>query len=359
MSSTPSRWPGLVGLSTLVFACCASSTPVSAAPQESPYFTITDLGTVDQVAADVVPGLNSKGRVSVWRLSDGTGYRPILLGANDMDTALDAPKGYENEFAYSLNDQDDAAGWANTTRNPVDSLSITHAVFVHKGVGVDLGTLGGRDSRAYAVNNAEVVVGVSQLAGNKLQRAFRYSKGKMETLEPLASGDFSIAFAVNEAGVAAGGAAIKVKGAAMQSVHAALWKGKSPQDLGVLVPGRSSVAYAVNDHNDVVGVADTKTSQTVFLYTQGRMVDLGIDGRAFSVNDNRQVVGTREGEERGYMVGWLWENGTTYKLNDCIPPQSGYWIVSGDKINNSGQIACTARLNKKVHVVLLTPAKRP
>jgi len=340
-------------------ACAAltiSSTAV-AAPADTPYYTIADFGTVDQVAADVVPGLNGKGRITRWRQVDNSGYRPVIQW-DDKQNVLDAPKGYLNEFAYSLNDHGDAAGWANTTQNPVDSLSTMHAVYVHKGKAVDLGTLGGKNSRAYALNNGGVVVGSADLA-DKSSRAFRYSAGHLEALDPLAGGKFSIAFAVNEAGVVSGGAAIEDATVPVQPVHAVIWHGSKPQDLGVLVPGRSSVAYGINNRNDAVGVADTRTDQTVFLYSQGHMTDLGIGGRAFSINDNRQVVGTREGAERGYMVGWLWENGTAYALNDCIPPKTGFWIESGDRINDAGQIVCTARLDKRVHVVLLTPAKRP
>jgi len=343
----------------VVAASVMSVIPAHAADTATaPYFTITDLGTADQVASDLAPGLNTKGRVTVWRQSEKSGYRPVIAGGK-KEKMLDAPAGYENEFAYSLNDHDDAVGWANTTRNPVDSLATTHAFLVHKGKPVDLGTLGGKNSQAYAINNGGVIVGVSQIAAEKQQRAFRYGGGKMEALDPLAGGTFSIAFAVNEAGVVAGGASIENKDVPVQPVHAVLWQDKTPQDLGTLVPGRSSIAYSVNNHNDVVGVADTPTDQTVFIYSQGHMTDLDIDGRAYSINDNRQVVGTKEGEERGYMVGWLWDNGKLNVLNDCIDKSLGYWIEAGHKINNSGQIICTGRLQKRVHFLLLTPAKRP
>lgn len=331
-------------------AACAAPT--------APYYTITDLGTVDQVASDVVPGLSSNGTVTIWRLAEGTGYRPVAISGSTQ-TGLPAPKGYQNEFAYSINDHGDAVGWANTTLNPVDSLSTTHAVLARGDKAVDLGTLGGRDSRAYAINNAGVVVGVSQLAASRDQHAFRYSAGKMEALDPLDGGKFSIAFAVNDAGVVAGGAGFVLKGSPISPVHAVIWRGKKPEDLGVLTPGRSSVAYAINNHNDAVGVADTRTEQTVFLYSQGHMTDLDIDGRAYGINDNRQVVGTREGTERGFMIGWIWDNGVTYALNDCIKPKSGYWIEAGDKIDNDGVIVGIARLMGREHAVVLTPAQRP
>ena len=335
----------------------ATPTPPSP-PSPAPYFTIAALGTADQVASDLSPGINAKGHAAVWRLSEKSGYRPVITGGK-KENMLDAPAGYENEFAYSLNDHDDAVGWANTTRNPVDSLSTTHAFLVHKNKPSDLGTLGGKNSQAYAINNSGIVVGVSQIDEKRHQRAFRYSGGKMTALDPLDTGTFSIAFALNEAGVVAGGSSVVIKDLPIQPVHAVIWKDKVPEDLGTLVPNRSSIAYAINNHNDVVGVADTPTDQTVFIYSQGHMTDLDIKGRAYSINDNRQAVGTEEGEERGYMVGWLWDNGNTYKLNDCIDKTSGYWVEAGHKINNAGQIICTGRLQKRVHFLLLTPAKRP
>jgi len=347
------------GLAGAFALCLTLPAAVHAADAPAaPYFTITDLGTADQVASDLAPGLNSKGRVTVWRQSEKSGYRPVIAGGK-KEKMLDAPAGYENEFAYSLNDHDDVVGWANTTRNPVDSLSTTHAFLVHKGKPVDIGTLGGKNSQAYGINNAGVIVGVSQITAEKQQRAFRYGAGKMDALDPLTGGTFSIAFAVNEAGVVAGGASVDAPGAPVQPVHAVLWHGKVPEDLGTLIPGRSSIAYSVNNHNDVVGVADTSTDQTVFIYSQGHMTDLDINGRAYFINDNRQVVGTKEGTERGYMIGWLWDNGALYTLNDCIDKSLGYWIEAGHKINYSGQIICTGRLQKRVHFLLLTPAKRP
>ena len=323
-----------------------------------PTYKVTDLGPIKTIASDLVPGLNSLGDVVIWRQNASQAFSPVLISGNQQ-LPLKIPQGYQNSFAYSLNDKRNAVGWANTTLNPVDSFSITHAFLFTHDQTTDLGTLGGSWSRAYAINNQDVIVGISELA-NKQQQAFQYAGGKMTPLPPLPGGQSSVAFAVNDAGTVVGGSEVPHAKSVKVEVHAVLWRNGEPTDLGILHPNSSSVAHAINNRDEVVGTADGSERKTVFLYRDGRMIDLGIQrARAFSINDRQQIVGTQQtGEDRHpHSQGFLWDHGKLYDLNTCLPKSSPYQIQEAFRINNAGQILAIGVFEEQLHALLLTPVK--
>ena len=324
----------------------------------APRYKVLDLGPIQTIASDLVPGLNALGDTVIWRKNESLAFAPVLTSGH-RQMPLKIPQGYQNGFAYSVNDKRNAVGWANTTLNPVDSFSITHAFLFAHDQTTDLGTLGGSWSRAYAINNQDVIVGISQLA-NKQEQAFLYVDGKMSPLAPLAGGHSSVAFAVNDAGTVVGGSEVAHTNSVKVAVHAVLWRNGTPMDLGVLRPDGSSVAHAVNNHDEAVGTADGLAGKTVFLFRNGRMSDLGIQrGRAFAINDRRQIVGTQQtGEDRHpHSQGVLWEHGKLYDLNTCLPKASPYQIQEAFRINNAGQILTIGVFEEQLHVLLLTPVK--
>ena len=95
-----------------------------------------------------------------------------------------------------------AAGWANTTLNPVDSFSITHAFLFAHDQTTDLGTLGGSWSRAYAINNQDVIAGAFQSETG--ERAFVARGQSFTPLDPLAGDAFSRAVDINDDGIIVG-----------------------------------------------------------------------------------------------------------------------------------------------------------
>jgi probable HAF family extracellular repeat protein len=306
---------------------------------------------IPRIAADVVPGLSASGKTVTWRQGISQSYTALLHDGKRL-TTLPPPDGYRNSFAYSVNDRGNAAGWSNTTLNPVDSASTVHATFFGKDRAVDLGTLGGLRSRAYAINSSDAIVGASEL-DNKKQGAFLYAKGKMIPLNPLPGGVYSVAFDINNAGVIVGGSGI-ASTSPRPVVHAVLWRGTKPYDLGTLDAEGNSIAYAVNNNDDVVGVSDAHGAETVFLYSSGTMSDLGIKGHAFAINDRRQIVGTVAPEERGRPWGFLWENGFVRDISALIPGHA-FRIEAAYRVNNHGQILCSGFGNGHMHALLLNP----
>ena len=71
---------------------------------------------------------------------------------------------------------------------------------------IDLGTLGGTFSGAFAINNKNQVVGVSETPDRRTH-AFLWSKNEMMDLGTL-GGDGSVAEAVNDAGQVVGSSSV-------------------------------------------------------------------------------------------------------------------------------------------------------
>ena len=332
----------------------------AAAHSAAPRYEVIDLGVIQRLAVDVTPGLSRSGNTVIWHEGEAQTFTGLLrMGAKER--TLIPPHGYQNSFAYSVNDRGNAVGWSNTTANPVDSASVVHATLFGRSGSIDLGTLGGHRSRAYAINDQNVVVGVSELADGS-QRAFRYAAG-MEPLEALTGGTYSIAFDINNVGLIAGASALP-SSSNKPRVHAVLWLNGVPQDLGALEESGNSIAYAVNDRGEATGVSDLDGEETVFLYSQGTMRDLHIRGHALGINNAHEIVGSLEPPERGRPRGFLWHEGVLTELNTLIPTGS-YQIEVAYRINDRGQILCSgmgpaAMAQGNLHALLLEPrGKRP
>lgn len=345
----------LVGVlaSTITAAALAGATRNDS--PEAPRYKVVDLGVIERLAADIAPGLSRSGNIVIWHRNEAQTFTG-LLRMGTTERTLMPPQGYQNSFAYSVNNRGNAVGWSNTTPNPVDSASVVHATLFSRRGAIDLGTLGGRRSRAYAINNHDVVVGVSELADGT-QRAFRYT-GRMEPLDTLTGGTYSIAFDINSAGLIAGAAGVSSI-SNRPRVHAVLWLNGAPQDLGTLEEAGNSVAYAVNDHGEVTGVSDLDGEETVFLYRQGTMRDLHIRGHAFAINNARDIVGTLEPPERGRPRGFLWQDGVLRDLNTLVTTDT-YQIEVAYRINDRGQILCSGMGQPgmgqgNLHALLLIP----
>ena len=193
--------------------------------------------------------------------------------------------------------------------------SVKHAVMWTAAVPTDLGTLGGRESTATAINDSGLIVGYSEMPGGTATHAVLW-KGAAPTDLGTLGGNYSFAMAVNNGGQVAGYAGLS----GATGTHATLWSGATPTDLGTL-GGSNSMALGISDTGLVVG------SSTV----QG---DSGI-----------------------HAV--LWIGRTAYDLNDLLDTSGRGWtLVEARDINSAGQIVGWGMApSGQKHAFLLTPTK--
>lgn len=154
----------------------------------------------------------------------------------------------------------------------------------------DLGTLGGTDSHAAAVNDYGQVVGKAMTSAGVF-RAFAYSGGTMIDLGTL-GGDYSAATGTNDQAQIVGESTTSAN--QTRAFSFANW---TMTDLGTL-GGNYSTAAAINNNGLIVGTAalSTGSKRAFFFSTDGLMHDLGTLGGDYStataIDDNNVVVGT-------------------------------------------------------------------
>jgi probable HAF family extracellular repeat protein len=109
-------------------------------------------------------------------------------------------------------------------------------------------------------------------------------------------------------------------------------------DLGTL-GGQSSRGADINDAGQIVGFSSTSAGPShAFLYSNGQMTDLGTLGGSFSgggsINSVGQVVGSSS-TSAGPSHAFLYSNGQMTDLGTLGP---SYIDSSGSDINNAGQV---------------------
>ena len=146
-------------------------------------------------------------------------------------------------------------------------------------------------SEPAAINNRGQVVGTSSTATEGC--AFRYYNNKMENI----GGFGSRGFGISQTGVVAGDFA---RMEPTTPNHAALFRGGTPLDLGVLPGALFSRANAVNSNGYVVGYSgsefDSDNSRAFVWTVSTGMLDMGTLGgpyaQAMAINDAGYATGT-------------------------------------------------------------------
>ena len=181
---------------------------------------------------------------------------------------------------------------------------------------IDLGTFGGKQSDAVAINDAGDVVGhlYTQYHDGE-QRAVIYHAGKVVEIGTF-GGNGSIAVAINTSGQVAGYADLPGG-----DKRAFLFAHGKMKNLGTLAGGTQSFAYGVDDHGRVVGASDAKDSPLrAIIYSDGVMQDLNkliaadsgwLLTEAKGINESGQIVGYGflEGERRAFLLTPVKTNG--------------------------------------------------
>ena len=313
------------------------------------HYSLTDLGGAG-APADRPSALNRHG-IAVGTHSipaaSGTAFSRAFVFTNAFHEL--GPAGTLT-FGSDVNDAGDTVGWSQLPQAGGGMLD--RAILWQRGAHIELGTLGGRASRAYGINERAEITGAAQTT-NGAFHAFLWRQGKMQDLGTL-GGKHSYGHALNSAFDVAG-----VSDTPQQLRHAFLHAGGKMRDLGTL-GGLFSQANALNEAGDVVGMAQNAAGQSrAFLFAKGRMTDLGtlggISSFANAINNRQHIVGAAQlatGEQRAF----LWRDGKIWNLNQFLAPNSGWFLLEATDINESGQVLCLARTkNGQLRFVRITP----
>jgi len=294
--------------------------------------------------------INEAGQVSGEGLLPGVDVvrRGLLWQAGEISDlgSLGGPQ----SSALAINNAGTVGGWAQTA-----SGSTLPAIWNGNGV-TELSTLGGASGTVWGLNDAGAAVGLSYLATGDYHATFWSGSGVLD-LGTL-GGSYSIAYDVNNVGAVVGTASDS-----LNRDRAALWQEGNLIDLGGLSGGQWTAARAINDLGQMIlwGTPFGETrNQAVFWDGNlgSSVVDLGTFGGgeswAFGLNDLGFVVGWAE-KESGYYHAFVWNGEEKTDLGTL-----GGYYSSAYGINNQGAIAGHATDEFGLtHAVVWVPVPEP
>lgn len=300
----------------------------AAAPR---HWTIVDLGGEDY--GTHANAVNNRGEVSGWfYVFDPAPWHHAFVWSNGTMQDLGAPQGNHSSNAQGMNNHGLIAGDGD---NGI-------ALVWDNGQWIPLGVRGAAND----ANEGGTVVG-SYWAGTQTH-CFTYRDGALQDIGTLGGGD-CVAWAVNNGGLVTGYSYI----AGSTTLHAFVYQGGTMQDLGTL-GGRSSYAFDVNDNGTVVGAAEDATGRLVaMIYDSTGMrplFDLPGNHAARAINNRGDVIGSFDNGS------FLYEGGAVTRL-ESIPEvaAAGWTRLSPVGINDRGWIVGVGSRNGVGRSFLLKP----
>jgi probable HAF family extracellular repeat protein len=347
-----------------------------------------DLGTLAGLPESVARGINARGqivgksdfnifapiapRATLWQM-DATGrYVPIDLG----------PLGNFASDAFAINNRGQVVGIAETAEGPPHAFlweDLNHNGASDLVEMIDLGTLGGFFSQAFAINERGQVVGSSQTADGLLHAFFWQDSNHNHVSDPgemidLGSIDQpnSDARGINNQGKVIGFEFLE----AGEFARPLVWERGIISSLETAPDVLSARPLGVSDGGQIAGALSTLTPDMMdlitraFVWDKGTFTELGTLGGPISsatgINSRGQAVGNSEtgatdGLGQAIFRGFRWEDTNHNRISDP-GEMTNLGTLGGDNssafgINNRGQVVGSAQIagNAAFHAVLWTP----
>jgi probable HAF family extracellular repeat protein len=328
-------------------------------------YSVTDLGPLIDLAGrtDSKPyAINALGVVAGGNVTGGS-YQALVFTNSWKDLGT---LGGNESLAAAINDSGRVVGYSFTGTGATNAFLWTPGAI--DGVSGNpqmksLGTLGGGASQAYGINNSGQVTGYSDTSARPpLQHAFLYTAGTMQDIgQALNALPNSYGYSVNTSGHVAGTA----YDANYTAPHAFFYNGSTSSDLGVF-GGQGSSALAINNQDTIVGYLTTSSSfDHAFVYSGGTPTDLGTLGGNYSyalaVNNNNLIVGGSFVDAKDSVYhAFIWSNGVMTDLNGQLGASGTGWTLNEARaINDAGQITGIGSVGGISHAFLLSPASAP
>ena len=319
----------------------------------SPY-DAWDLGCISDGDC-YVSAINESGQVAgIGDAPNGNGVHSFIWNGNQLVHIV--PLTYPNGgyvWAFGMNDYADVVGYSSAPNGQFHAFHWD---------GEQMNDLGAPEwaavnySQAKDINNNGWIVGLAGGVPFDLRGFIKHDEVWDEI--PTFGGDESQAFAINELNDVVGMARTpegKIRAFGIPAGNIA-----HMTDLGDL-GGGAAQAHAINNNRIVAGFSKVDdTYWHAFSYTlESGMIDLGTFGgdesRAYAINDLGHVVGQAQYPD-GSMHGFVWMDGEMYDLNNYIVPDIDITITNAKGINNDGLISALAEYpDGSFRPYLLTP----
>jgi probable HAF family extracellular repeat protein len=226
---------------------------------------MTDLGTLAGTRGlSAATALNNQGQVVGFTTTPNSMHKAFLWQDGAMQ-ALELLPGYPDSEARAINSRSQIVGCA--LRRTADRREMQgHAVLWEQGRPVrDLGTLGGENSAAYAINDAGQVVGIAEQT-NRRGAAVVWQQGKLKELGGLEGFQISAALDINNRGDIVG-----MSANSCADSRACLWRNGQLYDLNTCLPEGSDWvlrrASTINERGQIAGTGMYKGVARSFLLT--------------------------------------------------------------------------------------------
>lgn len=365
----------------LAGACVAGSSETETQPGPGVESTTSAL-VVGSFKIDAVPSLISGGTSAAYGINDdglvagaaqtsGSSSHAIRWKPGTAPKDLGTFPGQGTSAALGVNKSLQVVGSAS-----VSSVSSQAFLYTDPGPMLNIGHLsfGGltpstQTVSAGGINDSGAIAGTSPLQLGApsfayFSRAFIWQAGTMTDLGSLGGGN-SMASAINQSGWITGSTATPTA-----AEHAFLWQGSAMTDIGVCNGATSSQGRAINAAGHIAGWCfwpqvngypnGHPSMRHAFQWTPaGGMRDLGDlgnrHGDVLGIGADDTVVGFTVLSGGGNHAFIAPAAGALQDLNGVLPPNSGWVLTEARAINRQGQIVGTGTFQGVARGFLLTP----